>query len=103
MIERITVGAAAVMAALVGYTHLGRWAVTEPKPRREGRHRSAPELVSLDELLGPPSPYLEFEHASGVIRQGFDFCEPCDRTTAGVLTRDGWTCGECLTPAGGVR
>lgn len=102
MIPQITLGAASLMGALVLGTGLVRWAVTPPKPK--GRHRSVsmPHLVPLDELLGPPSPYLEFEHAPGVIRQGFDYCEPCDQTTAGVLTRDGWTCGECLTPAGGT-
>ncbi|MFI8535433.1 hypothetical protein ACIGMX_34950 [Streptomyces aquilus] len=34
----------------------------------------------------------------GSIRQGFRECGPCGRTTAGSLNKDGWLCGECLTP-----
>lgn len=102
MNDRITAGGMVITEVLaVGFAAL-RWAVT-PAPVR-GRHR-APRTVTvpLDDLLGPPTPYTtDIEHAPGVIRQGFDYCTPCARTTAGVLTRDGWTCGECLTPSGGA-
>ncbi|HEX2550765.1 MAG TPA: hypothetical protein VHK64_04160 [Nocardioidaceae bacterium] len=101
MNDRIAAGASAVMAALLVGTGMVRWAVRPVAVR--GRHRAGPRFASLDDLMGPWSPYTEFEHAPGVIRQGFDYCAPCDRTTAGVLTRDGWTCGECLNPVGGVR
>lgn len=105
MIDRITVGAASLMGALVFATGLVRWAVTPPA--RRGQHRARPRLVTLDELLGEPSAYTSYATLTdvpqpGVVRQGFDRCEPCDDTTAGVITRDGFTCGQCLTPAGGV-
>lgn len=86
------IGAAALLAASAGAVG---WAI---KPRTAGRHRVTPRFVPLDELLGPRTAYTEFEHAPGVVRQGFDYCVPCDRNTVGVAHRDGsWTCGECLT------
>lgn len=105
MIERITVGAASLMGALVAGTGLIRWAVAPPV--RRGQHRSpAGRAVALDELIGRPSPYTSYATltdvpAAGVMRQGFGWCDPCAATTAGVITRDGFCCGECLTPAGG--
>lgn len=57
----------------------------------------------LDELLGPKHPYTEFEHAPGVVRQGFNYCVPCGENTAGVLHADGtWTCGEYGNHPAGV-
>lgn len=60
MIDRITVGGAALMASLALGTGLIRWAVTPV--RDKGRHR-APRMsvvlpdTALDELLGPwPEP-----------------------------------------------
>jgi hypothetical protein len=103
VIERITVGATSLMAALVAATGLVRWAVA---PVREpGRHRGTPQFVPLDDLLGPPSPYTSYDTltdvlAPGPIRQGFGLCARCAGTTAGIVTRDGFTCGQCLTPAG---
>lgn len=102
MNDRITAGAASLMGSLTaGFAYL-RWHIT-PVPVR-GRHRAPRSVtVPLDDLLGPPTPYTTaIEHAPGVIRQGFDYCTPCDATTAGVLTRDGWTCGECFTPSAGA-
>lgn len=92
------------MGALVFGTGLVRWAVAPTAAR--GRHRVQPRLVTLDELLGEPSTYTSYSTLTdvpqpGPIRQGFGWCEPCTRTTAGVVTRDGFTCGECLWPAGG--
>ncbi|MFP3990684.1 hypothetical protein U9R90_25105 [Streptomyces sp. E11-3] len=64
-----------------------------------GRHRSAPQperiQVPLDDLLGPP-PYFPEPPIHGVLVQAWDDCRPCGRATAGVLHKDGWTCGECL-------
>jgi hypothetical protein len=86
----------------VGMTLIGRgW----PAPSGERRaRRQVSDASLLDDLLGPPSAYTDYPHAPGVIRQGFHDCPNCDQTTAGVLTRDGWTCGQCLTPtaAGGT-
>ncbi|MGW2692407.1 hypothetical protein ACWC3Y_11155 [Streptomyces sp. NPDC001296] len=68
-----------------------------------GRHRAAavaPRVrVSLDDLLGPvqqsgPQPV----HGAAVV-QAWEDCAPCGKATAGVLHKDGWTCGECLNTA----
>jgi hypothetical protein len=70
-----------------------------------GRHRApgGPVRVRLDDLLGPWPPATERAHGAAVV-QAWDDCEPCGKATAGVLHRDGWTCGECLTttPAEGA-
>jgi hypothetical protein len=94
MNDQITAGAAAIAGALVAGTGLARWAVTPPR-----------EKVSFDDLLGPPTAYTTgFEHADSPIRTGFAYCQPCGCTTAGSWNKDGWLCGQCLTPApaGGV-
>ncbi|MFE7273002.1 hypothetical protein [Streptomyces sp. NPDC057623] len=70
-----------------------------------GHHRgtragTVPERieVSLDDLLGPPWPDPAPTPAFGVaVTQAWRDCPPCDKATAGVLHKDGWTCGECLT------
>ncbi|NUP38202.1 MAG: hypothetical protein HOY76_14595 [Streptomyces sp.] len=82
-----------------------------------GRHRSTGVLLvdepgglavnsrrvlSEDELLeGWGAPVLA---PGAVVATSFDDCVPCGKATAGVLHRNGWTCGECLTsvPAGGI-
>lgn len=92
------IGAAA--AGLLASAVAVGWAV---KPRTAGRHRAVPLLVPLDDLLGPRSPYTEFEHAPAAIRPAFGYCPTCRLETAGSLNKDGWLCGECLTPTGGAR
>jgi ribosomal protein S27AE len=70
-----------------------------------GRHRAdrpAPHL-SLDDLLGSwPQPDLQPVHGAVVV-QAWDDCEPCGKATPGVLHKDGWTCGECLTTKDGAQ
>jgi hypothetical protein len=103
VIERITVGATSLMAALVVATGAVRWAVA---PVREpGRHRGGPRFVPLDDLLGPPSAYTSYDTLTdvpmpGPITPGFGVCEPCGTVTAGSHNRDGFLCGVCFTPAG---
>lgn len=64
-------------------------------------HGTVADDATLDELLGP-SPVPAWVGA--VIVQRFDDCPACKKATAGVLTKDGWRCGECLTsmPVGSV-
>lgn len=105
MIDRITVGAASLMGALAAATGLVRWAVAPPAAR--GRHRMQPRMVTLDELLGEPSAYTSYStltdvEPAGVMRAGFGWCERCANTMPGTINRDGFLCGHCLTPAGGV-
>lgn len=106
MIERITVGATSLMAALVVATGAVRWAVA---PVREpGRHRGTAQFVPLDDLLGPPSEYTSYRTLTdvswpGPIRQGFGWCDPCGTTMPGTINRGGFLCGHRLTPAGGAR
>jgi hypothetical protein len=63
------------------------------------RHRTAHLLPSEEVLCGPPSPYTAVDpdadtQVFGVIRTGFGWCEDCRNTTAGVITRNGFRCGE---------
>ncbi|MFE9448362.1 hypothetical protein [Streptomyces sp. NPDC006739] len=97
MNDRIT-GGMVLMTTLASATGLVRWAVS---PASAGRHRAPKSVdVTLDDLLGPPTAYTTgFEHADNPIKTGFAYCAPCGRTTAGSLNKDGWLCGECLTPA----
>lgn len=82
----------------VGMAWIGRGWPSPTGQRRAQRQVSDPTLV--DELIGPPTAYTtDYPHAPGVIRQGFHDCPTCAQMTAGVLTRDGWTCGQCLQPA----
>lgn len=58
-------------------------------------HGTVAEETTLDELLGPwPVPAW----TGAVIEQRFNDCPTCEQATAGVLTKDGWRCGECFTP-----
>jgi ribosomal protein S27AE len=61
-----------------------------------GRHRPRRRTVTLNDLIGQPS-RLPSTPAFGVFVQAWDDCEPCGKATAGVLHKDGWMCGECLT------
>lgn len=85
-----------VLRQLVAPTgrHRGRGVVLVDEPG--GLAVNSRSVLGEEELLGPrPAP----ERAPGAaVAQCFDDCHTCRRATAGVLTRDGWTCGECLTP-----
>jgi hypothetical protein len=85
-----------VTAAGVGMVMVGRnW----PAPSGARRSRQVSDASLMDDLLGPDSYWTTIpEHAPGVIRQAFNDCPACQQTTAGVVTRDGWTCGQCFTP-----
>lgn len=76
--------------------------------RGKGLHRAVTVAghipVPLDDLLGPwPQPVPAPVHGAAVTQAWRD-CMPYGKATAGVLHKDGWTCGECLTPtpAGGA-
>lgn len=85
-----------VLGLEVGMTMIGR---TWPSPSGKHRARQVSDPSLLDDLLGPPSPYTTtFEHAPAPIKAALAYCPTCDRTTAGSLNKDGWLCGECLTP-----
>lgn len=57
-------------------------------------HGTVATESTLNELLGPwPVPAW----VGAAVAQCFDDCPKCRRATAGVLTKDGWRCGECLT------
>ncbi|MFD4263967.1 hypothetical protein ACFWR9_41785 [Streptomyces sp. NPDC058534] len=63
-----------------------------------GRHRlTVPERITvpLNDLLGPPWPAPSRPYGAAVT-QCWDDCPRCGTATAGVLTKDGRTCGECL-------
>lgn len=72
---------------------------THRRPRREP--------LTLDTLIGQESAYTSYRtltdvEPTGPITQGWGWCDPCQSTTAGVITRDGFRCGEFYRhPAGG--
>jgi ribosomal protein S27AE len=59
-----------------------------------GRHR--PHPVPVDDLLGPEPT----APAGAVFVTAWEDCKHCAKPTVGVIHKDGWTCGECLTSAG---
>ena len=84
-----------------------------------GRHRQMQPLLLPDQPVTPggakgsvlaEATLLELVPEAPVVAVGavvatcFDDCPNCGKATAGVLTKDGWRCGECLTPvpAGGA-
>lgn len=95
----ITALTAAGTGVAVGLTIVARtWTATYP-----AKHRAPHKLTEAD-LIGPPSAYTTVDpeadtQAFGVVKTGFGWCQPCRQTTAGVITRNGFRCGECLTPA----
>lgn len=97
----ITLGAAVLTGSLYLAGQLVCWAIYPPAA--PGRHR-APRVravldeASLDELLGPwPQPAY-----GAAVAQAWNDCPHCAKTTAGVVQRNGWWCGECLRPSGGA-
>ncbi|MBC2903197.1 hypothetical protein [Streptomyces cupreus] len=106
MIDRITVGAASLMGALVTAAGVARWYVRpEHAP---GRHRSVGLLPPLEDLIGPPSEYTAVDpcaetQAFGVVRIGLGWCDVCWETKAGVITRNGFRCDDFTShPTGGA-
>ena len=88
--------AGGTIAALgVGLTAFARaWPTTNP-----AKHRAAALLPSEEVLCGPPSAYTAVDpnaetQAFGVLRTGFGWCPSCESTTAGVISRNGFRCGE---------
>lgn len=83
MIDRITIGAACLMASLSRLTVIARmW------PAPTGR-------AVVDECTP----------GFGVLEQALRWCPDCCRTESGVRNRDGWRCDWCSTqiPADGVE
>lgn len=99
----ITALTAAWTGMAVGATAVARnWTTTNPST-----HPHADKLTDAD-LDGPlpawgTDPDAETQ-SFGVVRTGFGWCEACAGTTAGVVTRNGFRCGEFANhPAGGAR
>ncbi|MFF0790413.1 hypothetical protein [Streptomyces spiralis] len=62
-----------------------------------GRHRAATASKPAREPLGTwPKSLPERAHGAAVA-QAWDDCAPCGKPTAGLLHKNGWTCGECFT------
>ena len=86
----------AALGGMVTVTGVGMVVVGRTWPTR-GQHR-APALddpTLLDELLGP----LPQAAPHAAVVQAWRDCPTCVKATAGVVTADGWWCGECLQPA----
>lgn len=91
----------AALGGMIAATGVGIVMVARNWPTPTGSRRRRGDDISgelMTELLGPPSDWTRFEHADAPIRTGFGYCPPCGRNTAGSLNKDGWLCGECLTP-----
>lgn len=102
MSEYVTALTAAGSGVAVGLVAMARsWPTTNP-----AKHRAMDRLPSEEVLCGPPDPYTD-PHADtqpfGVLRTGFGWCPDCQSTTAGVISRNGFRCGEFAQhPAGGA-
>ncbi|MCZ4602973.1 hypothetical protein O3S80_04130 [Streptomyces sp. Lzd4kr] len=102
MNEYLTALTAAGTTIALGAVMIARAWTVQP-----ARHRAPHKLPPETDLIGPPSAYTTVDpnadtHAFGVVRTGFGWCEPCAQTTAGVITRNGFRCGEYYRhPAGG--
>lgn len=104
MSDYLTALSGAGTTLAVGITMVARsWTVSP------ARHRAPHRLPSESDLIGPPSAYTTVDpnadtQAFGVVRTGFGWCETCQQTTAGVIARNGFRCGEYYRhPAGGGR
>ena len=88
MIDRITIGAACLMASLSGLTVIARmW------PARE--LRAVPEECLLED---PLPPWTDETPSRGVFAQTFKWCTDCCRDESVVWNKDGWLCNWCSTP-----
>lgn len=105
MSEYLTALTGAGTTVAVGLTILGR--SFRGTPVAPARHRASGRLPSEETLIGPPSAYTDPEadtHVFGVLTTGFGWCPVCGSTTAGVISRNGFRCGEFAAhPAGGAR
>ena len=91
----------AALGGIVAATGVGMVMAARNWPTPSGARRRRGDDISdelMTELLGPPTTYTDFEHAPAPIRPCFGDCPVCRESTAGSLNRDGWLCGECLTP-----
>lgn len=94
MSEYLTALTGAGTGVAVGLTVMARAWTTNP-----AKHRATALLPSEEVLCGPPSAYTAVDpnaetQAFGVLRTGFGWCPSCQSTTAGVISRNGFRCGE---------
>ena len=78
------------------------WPGPDGAHRRAGSGGETTVEVPFAAFMPPWSPRHEPEWPEPVhgaaVPQAFGFCPPCRRETAGVVSRDGWRCGECHLP-----
>lgn len=99
MNEYVTALTAAAMTVALGVTMIARAWTVHPARHRAPR-KPQPETTAA---YTPVDPNAD-THAFGVVRTGFGWCDPCQNTTAGVITRNGFRCGDYHRhPAGGAR
>ncbi len=92
-----------VIVAAIGFAAVvDRFNVTERRTRRRMGSGETTVEVPFAAFMPPWSPRHEPEWPEPVhgaaVPQAFGFCPPCRRETAGVVSRDGWRCGECHLP-----
>ena len=106
MSDYLTALTGAGTTVAVGVTYIAR--SFRGTPVAPARHRAAGRLPSEETLIGPPSAYTAVDseadtHVFGVLKTGFGWCPDCGSTTAGVISRNGFRCGEFAQhPAGGA-
>ena len=100
MSDYLTALTGAGTAVAVGLTAMARSWTANP-----ARHRQPDRLPPESDLIGAPSAYTDpwaDTQPFGVVRTGFGNCDDCGGTTAGIITRNGFRCGEFYRhPAGG--
>lgn len=97
MSEYVTALTGAGMTVLLGAVMVARALV----PASPARHRAG--TARPEQAPRPVDPNADTQ-AFGVVRTGFGWCDPCARTTSGVITRNGFRCDDyVLHQAGGAR
>lgn len=93
----------AVVLALI----VRAWPGPDGAHRRTGSSSQVTVEVPFAAFMPPWSPHHTPDWPEPVhgalVPQAFGYCPPCRQETAGLVSRDGWRCGDCNTPATGGR
>jgi len=90
--EFLTAATGAGMTVALGLVMVFRSWTVAPARHRAPR-RLQPARVAAAPTEAPVDPNAD-THAFGVVRTGFGWCDHCQATTGGVITRNGFRCDD---------